>query len=249
MMTCSSFVHWYVTAQASGFSIIRLLWFRLSAHLSGRYARSRSTPLSSLVCQLKHPTRPGITANQVHHRATLWPRDTQRQTLRGCHPGSDACTLTYSSATSHQPLTRIPLSTVPLALNSLLQSLLDPCQTIHPRSLHTHLPIEKVFDMHIHHHGLSHHCRIVDGAQWIPLLHSCPRLLECQLQAPRSPLSPRRSGVVRQCSYADLLRCGHSHSSYATAVKVASAVAAEDRDYACLWCGCFVSISSPVIDR
>lgn len=58
-MTCLSCVHWYVTAQENGLFIIRLLWFRLSAHLSVRYALSRSTPLSSLVCQLKHPTRPG----------------------------------------------------------------------------------------------------------------------------------------------------------------------------------------------
>lgn len=152
------------------------------------------------------------------------------------------------SATSHQPLIRIPLSTVPLALNPFLQSLSDPCQTICPHFLHTYLPIEKVFDLHILHHGLSHHCRVVDGAQWIPILHSRPRLLECQLQAPQSPLSPRRSGVVRQCSYADLHRCRDSHSSHASAVKVASAVAAEDGDYACLWCGCLVSISSLEID-
>lgn len=50
--------------------------------------------------------------------------------------------------------------------------------------------------------------------------------------------------MVRQCSYADLHGCGDSHPSDASTVQVASSVAAEDRDNACLWCGCLVSIPS-----
>lgn len=74
----------------------------------------------------------------------------------------------YPRSSNCQVLT-FHLSIVPLALHPILQPLPRPRQTIHPSPLHTHLPIQKVLDIHLHHDGLPHHCGTVDGLQWISL--------------------------------------------------------------------------------
>lgn len=50
--------------------------------------------------------------------------------------------------------------------------------------------------------------------------------------------------MVRQCGYANLHGCGHFDSTYAFALEIAFAAAAEDRDNVGLWCGYLVSILS-----
>lgn len=146
----------------------------------------------------------------------------------------------YPRSSNYQVLT-FHLSIVPLALHPILQPLPRPRQTIHPSPLHTHLPIQKVLDIHLHHDGLPHHCGTVDGVQWISLLHSRLRLLE-NGPGPET-LSARRTGMVCQCGYADHYRRGYFGITYAFAVEVAFAPAAEGGDYAGFWCRYLVSLS------
>lgn len=96
------------------------------------------------------------------------------------------------------------MPSVPLALNPILQSRLNPLQTLRPIPLYPRLPGKILPYCYIHHDGLSGHSRPLDGNKRLRLLRSDLRFLEGSATSCRPALPTERSSLVLQRSDADL---------------------------------------------